>query len=311
MTVLLVGFGKAALAHYRAASTTDYPVSAVLVRNAERYRSQYPHLPVDFVDSDSCNFSEFHAFVLAAPTQANNEMLLNIPKSACTLIEKPGLIEGELPLRENLYVAYNRRFYRLTSLLHSTIMMHKTGHISIVWPEKTNSTDDRAVGDRLTQNTVHVFDMLLYLGASLNTSKIEMARIGRGQRVALEMEIDSSWTIDLQILIDIPAISSLDAYTDDLIISASPLEQTSVWSGVQPTDQDGTRPSFIVQKTILETFQEDTANKPGFSEQYIDFTKMIYDSSFDRSQSVATRMCTPQQANTVFAFAKDVADQVS
>ena len=171
------------------------------------------------------------------------------------------------PNIKNVFVGFNRRFYKTTNKLKSICNKSQGGTIYLNMPESDCGVE------QFINNGCHMIDTLRFLVGDFEI-------IGKTKKVNFEnKDINSfsalcrndKWDILINAHSQIPANFSITVNTGQSVYDLKPIEKLSFYEGmdiIEPTKEDPIR-KYIPHLT--KSYFEETIFKPGFDMMYKNF----------------------------------------
>ncbi len=180
---------------------------------------------------------------------------------------------------ENIFVAYNRRYYK-TSMELKKLCNNSTGGTVLV-----NIPDSRYGIKQFISNGCHMVNLTRYLLGDFEiVNKIIKTN-------SLKNDIDyfsalcrnKKWTIIFNAHSLLPSNFSISVNSDKKVFELKPIEKLTIYEGMQiiePTEEDPLR-KYVPK--VKYSFTEDPLFKPGFDLMYKNFRLFIEDKKFNYS----------------------------
>lgn len=287
-----IGCGAAARAHADVVVALGHTVTAACARgnsgNLKEFSEKYK-VGRTYTDWRKMIAGERpDAYVLAVSWDQTELMAEDVMKTGVPcLVEKPvalssaklaGIISGAGAFALNAQVAYNRRFYDFVPYLKKAVDAGGLVSIELNMPELAEELVRKyspAIADYiLVYMSSHWLDLLTYLAGEL---RVEYMHRGRSSGPAHQSYNGILYTarhgapIHLQANFNAPSRTSIAFNFADIIYRLCPAEELTVYRGIDCIEaKDGSRVRRYVPR-VLETFQTDTAFKPGFYKQMVNF----------------------------------------
>jgi predicted dehydrogenase len=216
--------------------------------------------------NQSLKFDKKISFIITAPTVKNKSLLDYILKfNSKILIEKP-IFENFYEFqnlkknKKNIFVGYNRAFYRNIIYLKDKIKNKKNLNVICNIPEINKSF--------ISSNSCHIFSILYYLFGNLFLKKKNI------NKNYINVSLNSK-SAEINIFFNFRASEnfSVKIYDKEKIYKLSPIETLNIYKGMKVlniNNQNFYEPIKVYNKTL-----KSNKIKPGFLEQYLAFSKFI------------------------------------
>ena len=172
---------------------------------------------------------------------------------------------------DNVFVGYNRRFYKTTNKLKDLCLSSKGGTIFLNMPESDYGIK------QFINNGCHMIDTLRYL---VGDFKI----IGKSKKIDLENNDlfsfsalcrNQKWDILINAHSQIPANFSITVNSDKSVFELKPIEKLSIYNGIDVIEPTKKEPIRKYMPHLQNSYVEDSKFKPGFNSMYKNFKLFI------------------------------------
>lgn len=291
MKLAVIGSGPIVPFHLDALKRVGFTISAICSRPgsltthslAKRYGSQaYAH----FSEIPSENYD---AVLIACAAETLIEPLIYfIKQNIPILVEKPVTPDlesfqalGDLH-NPKIMVGFNRRFYSSVQKLKTLLNDSRSNSFFGIIPENSwNSEMDKSARKKfLTQNTVHVFDLVRYLSSPKEINIINhRSHTNKDQKsIDISLESDSCCGI-LHVTFGAPGSYRLEFSGDGISHVLQPFEILRTYDSIDVLEPDQETPiRRYIPKLSLNQFEiekHDIDFKPGFLNQSMDFAALL------------------------------------
>ena len=281
-----VGCGKIAHFHADVVKHLGHSIDVVAARKssvnidgfAEKYSIKKKIYGIDSF-SDYCNKSKEGIDCILLCTSwdvTENALRQLVPLNLPIMTEKPAVLAGTVldELKKsvninNLFIAYNRRFYDFIPFLKGLIEKERLLCVDILSADPYEMIL-KTKGDQISKHilyyyTSHVIDLMFYILGDLEIKNI----------VAITENNKASWVctlyaknykcpIHLKILMDCPQNSSFKFFLEKKVIEIKPLEKMLVYDKLQRRKDNE---KMVYLPLVSEEKETDRVFKPGFLNQ--------------------------------------------
>ena len=219
------------------------------------------------------------AFCICVDTSVTPMILLEcLDKNKPILVEKPigwKLSQLEMianhPKINNLFIAYNRRFYKGVQLLKSRCEDSKGGTININIPDSISGIRQFLV------NGCHMVDLLRYVAGDfeINSKSIRFSEITKDIESISALCSNNKWDINFNAHSLIPSNFSLTVNSDNEVFELKPIEKFNIYKGLEIIEPTQEEPLRRYNPKIVYSIVERSSLKPGFDEMYKNFKQFI------------------------------------
>ena len=201
-----------------------------------------------------------------------------LDKNKPILVEKPigwKLSQLEMianhPKINNLFIAYNRRFYKGVQLLKSRCEDSKGGTININIPDSISGIRQFLV------NGCHMVDLLRYVAGDfeINSKSIRFSEITKDIESISALCSNNKWDINFNAHSLIPSNFSLTVNSDNEVFELKPIEKFNIYKGLEIIEPTQEEPLRRYNPKIVYSIVERSSLKPGFDEMYKNFKQFI------------------------------------
>jgi predicted dehydrogenase len=251
--------------------------------------------PIDLIESH-----EWDALLIASPIETIIEYI-----HKAVVHNKPILIEKPVALNyndlngvvdyENVYVAYNRRFYKTTKYVEKFLKDHPKSLIKVTIPESDKSADGyNTFPNKLPiltyENSVHVVDLVNYLIGKIEWNSVDHVIKNNKYLAISALGVgEQGFHVVLDICYNSPANFSIDILHASERIEMRPIEIAYHYEGMrveEPSNEIPIRRYLpLIKETIINSSKAKEL-KPGFYEQAMDFMKICQGRLSDRSATL-------------------------
>ena len=176
------------------------------------------------------------------------------------------------PMKDNIFVGYNRRYYNSIKFLKKICDNSITGGTVFV-----NIPDSIPGHKQFLTNSCHIIDLLIYVLGDFqilesiirtNKSQIDFSAISALCKT-------NKWSILLNAHSGTPANFSITINIDDMVYDLKPIEKLTIYSGIEVVEPSIKDPIRRYIPKIKESLEEPNKFKPGFNSMYKNFAKFI------------------------------------
>lgn len=284
----IVGAGKIVPFHIDSAKRAGFKITCISASeksiNAKKISKDY-NIPnyflrtIDLIESDI-----YDAILVAIPPNESQKILSDLVQTnKPVLIEKPVALNSQdlmsLKSNKNIYVGYNRRFYKSANTLKK-LNYESTGFFSFINPEILNLIDinTEKIKNTILHNSVHFFDLIRYL---LGEYELKDQLLNpTNSLLSSRIYVKSNYVGELQITFNSRKNSTILFENNEINAIVSPLEKLRMFNNFEiyePTQLKNIRRFFPTWngdkkgRVITEPF---TA-KPGFNAMYKEFSRIV------------------------------------
>ena len=284
MRIGFIGGGNISKFHLLALRNNNFSVQAIGSRKNSLRCKKFAE------DNELINFyckrgweevleKDVDAFSLCIDTSKTAEILLKIlDLGKPVLVEKPvawNLFELD-PIchhvnSEKVFVAYNRRFYKVVNYAKQFCDKSEGGSVNI------NIPDSKQGKNRFLSNGCHIIDLARYILGDFEILK----KIIRNNHETNEMEIltalcsNQKWSIIINAHSQIPANFGITINSKKEVFELLPIEKYSLYEGLEIIEPNDEYPLRRYIPKIVKTEFEDSEFKPGFNNMYKQFYQFI------------------------------------
>ena len=223
---------------------------------------------------------EVDAFCLCINTAETPKILREILKIGKNVfVEKPiSLCLSDFdyfvkhPMKDKIFVGYNRRFYKTINTLKKRCASSPQGGTVLI-----NIPDSDSGKERFLTNGCHLIDSIRYILGDFEV----LEKIIRIEKNGLDFSSISAlckknkWSIFINAHSKIPSNFSITTNFDDLVYELKPLEKLNIYKGIQILEPTVKEPIRRYIPIIKNSIYESSLFKPGFNEMYKNFSKFI------------------------------------
>lgn len=284
MRIGFIGSGNISKFHLVALRNNNFSVQAIGSRKNSLRCKKFAE------DNELINFyckggweevleKDVDAFSLCIDTSKTPEVLFKIlDLGKPVLVEKPvawNLSELD-PIcnhvnSEKVFVAYNRRFYKVVNYAKEFCDRNEGGSVNI------NIPDSKQGKNRFLSNGCHIIDLARYILGDFEILK----KIIRNNHETNEMEIltalcsNQKWSITINAHSLIPANFGITINSKKEVFELLPIEKFSLYEGLEIIEPNDEYPLRRYLPKIVKTEFEDSEFKPGFNNMYRQFYQFI------------------------------------
>lgn len=223
---------------------------------------------------------DLDAFALCIDTSKTAKILLKLlDKNKPILVEKPvawNLSDiDQLCSHKNankIFVAYNRRFYKVVEYAKEFCNYSKGGTVNI------NIPDSKIGKKRFLSNGCHIIDLARYLfGDFVILKKVirnDYQNIGMESLTALCS--NNKWIITLNAHSLLPANFGITINSNKKVFELMPIEKFTLYEGLEIIEPNNDYPLRRYLPKIIKKELEDSEFKPGFNKMYEEFSQFIH-----------------------------------
>ena len=229
---------------------------------------------------------EVDAFCLCIKTSETAKILNQILKiGKPVLVEKPVSFDYKSlenlvnnPMKEKIFVGYNRRFYETLRKVKKICSESKHGGTVVV-----NLPDSGYGIEDFLNNSCHMIDSLRYiLGDFEIVKKILMKEKNDCYFSSISALCKNErWSILINIKRHMPSNYSININSDNLVYELKPLEKLTIFKGLRIIEPTMKEPIRRYVPNIISTYSEENFLKPGFDKMYKTFAKFIENKDID------------------------------
>jgi len=290
--ICFVGAGSIAPFHISAAKGVGFELSAICAKpNSIRAKKLFEKYNFNYYLE---NLEEIQKFKPdAVVILSNTQNLMRIYKqlhalSIPILIEKP-VVESVYEFPENIdldhkktIVGYNRRFYSSIQFVKANLgdlnQVHSSWVISELSTYQESSISEKIRA--LRENSVHIFDLLLYLFGSVKNITVERDPIiSKLTCISALVKFNSGATASLNVSFNIPNLYEAKIYVPCRVFNLKPIENLFEFSKIQvtePINENGSR-EYKADGPVWKMDKVDSQFKPGFYRQYEELKRLIFE----------------------------------
>ena len=172
---------------------------------------------------------------------------------------------------KKVFVAYNRRFYKVVNYAKEFCDRNEGGSVNI------NIPDSKQGKNRFLSNGCHIIDLARYILGDFEILK----KIIRNNHETNEMEIltalcsNQKWSITINAHSLIPANFGITINSKKEVFELLPIEKFSLYEGLEIIEPNDEYPLRRYLPKIIKTEFEDSEFKPGFNNMYRQFYQFI------------------------------------
>ena len=226
------------------------------------------------------------AFCLCIDTLETPKILKEILElGKPVLVEKPISLYKEdfeylinHPMKDKIFVAYNRRFYKTINIVKSKCDNSTKGGTVIV-----NIPDSISGYKNFLSNGCHMIDSLRYILGDFEIVQkiINFEKDNLDFYAISALCKNKKWSILLNAHSKIPYNFSITVNNEDLVYELKPLEKLTIYKGIKVVEPTPEKPIISYVPIIKECLIESADLKPGFDRMYINFAKFIKNQKTD------------------------------
>lgn len=288
-SILFIGAGKIAPFHIQSAKRAGFKLAGI-ANYKETITSQELLKNYDFEFRSLVEFENIHKLNISAvsiitTTETHISSYLRIRGLRLpTLIEKPVCLflkdlEVLKPFDSNVIVGYNRRHYFSTQELKLFLKNMPTFTADIEIFENSWGFDKRKedVNRILRENSVHIFDLMLYLFGELTIIQKATVSDNSNLHISCLLKDVNGNILNLKILFGVPGNYGIRVYSNGQTIELSPIESIEIFRGMKmiPATQDFPIKQYQPISEYKAIPTRDNLNfKPGFVPQYLELYEM-------------------------------------
>ncbi len=289
MKLALIGCGNIAELHVPAFKAAGFDVCCVAGSlnsiNVDDFAKRHQ---IDKVYKDPDDLVHSNLWDAILIVSSIDSILGYIKKSS--VYNKPILVEKPVSLNykeldsvldfDNVYVAYNRRFYSTTSYANDFLKNHKKSLIKITIPESSMgelgfNSFPNLLPSRVYENSVHVIDLVNYIAGKIEWTHVDHLLDKEKYLSVSALGISKEGhNIILNVCFDAPDNFSIDITNGNERIEMRPIEIAYHYKGMrveEPSDDIPIRRYLpLVKNTVINSSSREEL-KPGFYEQANDF----------------------------------------
>ncbi len=193
-------------------------------------------------------------------------------------VEKPINYEYE-PLEKirnhrnikNIFVGYNRRYYKTTNELKNFCDSSKGGTILV------NIPDSKSGIQNFISNGCHMIDLLRYLIGEFEVLKkiINIDDEKKDMNYFSSLCKNEKWTISINAHSMIPSNFSISVNSDKKVFELKPIEKLSIYEGMEIIEPTSEEPLRKYLPKLKYSFVEISEFKPGFDAMHENFKLFI------------------------------------
>ena len=287
-----VGAGSIAPFHIRAARQVGFELFSICAtENSIRAKNLFERYSFKHLLENVDEIEKFKPDAVVILSNTKNLMSVYkrvYPFNLPILIEKP-VVESIYDFPDDIdldckktMVGYNRRFYSSVQFVKSNLSDLTQVHSSWVISELSTyqASDINEKHKALRENSVHIFDLLLYLFGPVKNISVE-----RGSNttelicISALVKFNSGATANLNISFNIPNLYEAKIFLPQRVLNLKPIENLYEFSKIsvtEPINQHGTR-EYAVDGPVWKMDEVDSQLKPGFYRQYEELKELIFD----------------------------------
>ena len=223
---------------------------------------------------------EVDAFCLCINTSETAKILKEVLKvGKYVFVEKPiSLYLKDFdyfinnPMKDKIFVGYNRRFYETINFLKKRCEDSPQGGTVIV-----NIPEPNTGKNKFLNNSCHMIDALRYILGDFEV----LDKIIRTEKNSLDFSSitalckKNKWSILINAHSRIPSNFSITVNIDDIVYELKPLEKLNIYEGIQIVEPTNKEPIRRYTPIIKDCIYESSPFKPGFNKMYKNFSKFI------------------------------------
>tara|TARA_B100000242_G_C43044040_1_gene487215 strand:- start:26 stop:961 length:936 start_codon:yes stop_codon:yes gene_type:complete len=221
------------------------------------------------------------AFCLCINTKETPKILREILKvGKSVFVEKPVSLYFEdfdyfinHPMKDNIFVGYNRRFYKTINIAKKRCENSPQGGTIVV-----NIPDSNSGKKQFLNNGCHMIDSLRYIVGDFEVcnSILRMETNGLDFSSISALCKTKNWSILINAHSKISSNFSITINIDDMVYELKPLEKLNVYQGIKISEPTFDEPIRRYNPMLKESIIESSIFKPGFNEMYKNFSEYIY-----------------------------------
>jgi predicted dehydrogenase len=282
--IAFIGSGKVSKFHIDAALEAGFTVTAISAtdksKSALELSKKYSIANYFEQTEELLNSNTYDCISVVTPPDISAKLIgLISKKNIPAIIEKPGALNSislnEHTQNKNIFVAYNRRYYKTIYELES-IKTNNPGvfQFSVVELSDLSSNFFLNIESNILKNSVHMLDLLIYLIGKCDLRDPVYSEINHNLNCRIFHADKYIGNINLSF--NSKKNTSIEFENSDLNMRISPLERLQISNSfkVIPPEQNY---AYTKYKNVFDKLSEpseviESGNlKPGFLGQYLDF----------------------------------------
>ena len=192
------------------------------------------------------------------------------------LVEKPIAYHSDLirkikshSNKNNIFVAYNRRYYKTVNKVKTLCEESKGGTIFVNIPDSVKGFRN------FISNGSHIVDILRYIIGDFEIKKSILRKESNLMESISAICENDKWTILFNAHSLIPANFSITVNSEKNVFELKPIEKFSIFEGLKIVEPDESKPIREYMPRLKNTFFESSELKPGFDEMYKAFNLFV------------------------------------
>lgn len=286
----IIGAGNIVNAHLEAAMYIGFEPVAIVARDNSKSVYRYSDQILNLRPCKNLNellSYEIDAFLIATSEDSKANILANVIQlNKPILIEKPvtsthnfGLLEkmGNLEL---VKVAYNRRNYSSVDKMKSELKNLKDGVIQINIPELswTSNPSKSLIESMAFTNSIHIIDLINYLFPNNRITKVCTGKNNGNFNRIISFE-DEKFIGTINLTFGVPDTYSFKVSSDSKVLELNPIESFKSYNKISKIHETNNANYAKMLDSKWEISNYDKKFKPGFVQQYLEFSKFVLDQS--------------------------------
>jgi predicted dehydrogenase len=312
----IIGSGKIAPFHIEAAIHAGFIISSIAAsQDSESVKilSTKYKIPKYFSNvSDLLRDNSFDCLSIMIPPAATEKILAEVASlNKPTLIEKPVALSSNFlenfTHKENIFVAFNRRFYETISSFKIMSTQEKGIYsFDVVESLDSNQTLYESIKNTIINNSIHMVDLIKYLIGNFEIkefifSKTNNTLIGR-------IFVGNDYTGELKISFNSKRNTKIEFESSNLNLLLNPLEIFQKFNDLKIIEPSTNTPirrysPFWNDEKTLGNVHESGPFKPGFAQQYTEFI------NFSQNNIIPLRLATLKDARSAIKICEMLTEQ--
>jgi predicted dehydrogenase len=280
----IIGAGNIAPFHVEAALNAGFKITSIAASENSQSALQLSRkfqIPKYYPSVEELlSENNFDCLSIMIPPAATEKILAKV-----ALLDKPTIIEKPVASssnflenfidNKNVFVGFNRRFYRTISELKSESSKNK-GIYSFEAVESLNSKKSvyLSIQNAIMNNTVHIIDLIKYLVGNYELKDYIYSQTNH--TLIARIFVKNEYIGDLKISFESKKNTKIEFESSNLNLILKPLEILQKYNDLQISDPTTDTPVRIYlpnwnDKKIPGVVYEPGPFKPGFADQYLEF----------------------------------------
>lgn len=286
MKIGFIGSSAISRFHINALKNNDFEIEAIGTRvsstNCKNFAESLNLLDKFCVGGwEEVLKKDVDAFCLCINTKETPEILKEILKEGKNVfVEKPvSLFLKDFdyfinhPMKDKIFVGYNRRFYKTINILKKRCENSPQGGTVVV-----NIPDSNSGKEQFLKNGCHMIDSLRYIIGDFEVLNSILRREANGLDFSSISALckKNNWSILINAHSKTSSNFSITINIDDMVYELKPLEKLNIYKGIKILEPTVDVPIRSYTPLVKESIIESSIFKPGFNEMYKNFWENIY-----------------------------------